>query len=68
MSLYAEKSESIADAADLLDEGISRVMNGDPSAVTCLSVAEVLYETAGDCWKAGIARQWHGFGLALAKS
>jgi hypothetical protein len=59
--------DTLSSAADLLREGISRVLHNDPSAYTCLSVAEAVFNSEGDEWNAGIARQWRRFELKPAQ-
>jgi hypothetical protein len=56
----AIRTYSLASAAALLEEGISRFRAQDPSAFTCLRGAEAVFERAGDRLNAGIARHWLG--------
>ncbi|HEX7944998.1 MAG TPA: hypothetical protein VF495_10050 [Phenylobacterium sp.] len=61
-------NDSLASAAALLEEGISRRLADDPSAVVCLSYAQAVFDREGDHWSAGIARQWHDGGMKTAQS
>jgi hypothetical protein len=63
MADRAPNSDSLASAAALLEEGVSRFLSRDRSAYTCLSVAEAVFDRAGDHWNASIARQWRGADL-----